>query len=269
MFDEKFHYSKYGKKWNWTNIGKNKQEKADSQSHNTIHHYQPAFQIWLLQLDLFQRNLWRNISSFKVWKDRKSTNTGKNKQEKAGSQSNDTIHHYQPAYQIWLQGFTEIFDTKNFIIESMERKKIRQIQGEKRMRRLVHISMIQYIIIDQHTKNDYSSLHSFTESLKENFILQSMERKEIGQMLRRISNKRLVRNPTIKYIIIILHTKYDYSSFHGFPEIFDEKFHYSKYCKRDLENTKVSDPMDSVADYYIPWIGQRTALPELQNHQPH
>ena len=28
------------------------------------------------------------------------TNTGKNKQEKAGLQSHDTIHHYQSAYQI-------------------------------------------------------------------------------------------------------------------------------------------------------------------------
>ena len=27
---------------------------------------------------------------------------GKNKHEKAGSQSHDTIHHYQPAYQIGL-----------------------------------------------------------------------------------------------------------------------------------------------------------------------
>ena len=41
----KFHYLKYGKEKNWTNTGKNKHEKADSQSHDTIHHYQPAYQI--------------------------------------------------------------------------------------------------------------------------------------------------------------------------------------------------------------------------------
>ena len=43
VFDENFHYSKYGKKENWTNAGKNKHEKAGSQSHNTIHHYDPAY----------------------------------------------------------------------------------------------------------------------------------------------------------------------------------------------------------------------------------
>ena len=45
IFDEKFHHSKDGKKENWTNTGKNNQEKAGSQSHDTIYHYQPAYQI--------------------------------------------------------------------------------------------------------------------------------------------------------------------------------------------------------------------------------
>ena len=45
IFDEKFHYSKYGKEENWTNTGKNKHQKASSQSNNTIHHYQSAYQI--------------------------------------------------------------------------------------------------------------------------------------------------------------------------------------------------------------------------------
>ena len=35
MFDENFHYSKYGKKENWTNTGKNKKQKAGSQSNDT------------------------------------------------------------------------------------------------------------------------------------------------------------------------------------------------------------------------------------------
>ena len=43
IFDEKFHHSKYGKKENRTNTGNNKQEKAGSQSHDTIHHYQHAY----------------------------------------------------------------------------------------------------------------------------------------------------------------------------------------------------------------------------------
>ena len=45
IFDEKCHSSKYGRKENWTNTGKNKQEKAGSQSHDTTSHHQPANQI--------------------------------------------------------------------------------------------------------------------------------------------------------------------------------------------------------------------------------
>ena len=171
----------------------------------------------------------------------------------------------------------------------MERKKIEQIQGRISKRSLVHNPMIQYIIINLHTKYDYSSLHSFTEiceekfhhskngkkenwtntgknkqekagsqssryntslstcipnmttlactvsqnSLTKNFIIQSMERKKIGQIQGRISSRRLVHNPTIQYIIINQHTKYDYSSLHSFTEICDEKFHHSKYGKKE------------------------------------
>ena len=45
--------------------------------------------------------------------------------------------------------------------------------------------------------------------------------------------RRLVRNPTIQYIIINLHTKYDYSSLHSFTENFDKNFHYLKYGKKE------------------------------------
>ena len=72
IWDKKFHYSKYGKKANGTNTGKNKQEKAGSQSHNTIHHYQPAYHTWLFQLAGFHRNLWQKIPLFEVWKRTKS-----------------------------------------------------------------------------------------------------------------------------------------------------------------------------------------------------
>ena len=92
--------------------------------------------------------------------------------------------------------------TKSFIIQSMERKKIGQTQGRIRRRRLVHNPTIQYIIINLLTKYNYSSLHSFTEIFDENFSIQSVERKKIGQIQGRISMRRLVRNPTIQYIII-------------------------------------------------------------------
>ena len=60
-----------------------------------------------------------------------------------------------------------------------------------------------------------------------------MERKKIGQIQGRISRRRLVPNPTIQYININLLTIYDYSSLHSFREIFDEKFHHSKYGKKE------------------------------------
>ena len=61
------------------------------------------------------------------------------------------------------------------------------------------------------------------KSLTKNFIIQSMERKKIGQMQERISRRRLVCNPTIQHVIINPYTKYDFSSLHGCGEIFDEK----------------------------------------------
>ena len=60
-----------------------------------------------------------------------------------------------------------------------------------------------------------------------------MERKKIRQIEGRISWRRLIRNSMIQYIIINLLTKYDYSSMHSFTEIFDEKFHHTKYGKKD------------------------------------
>ena len=53
--------------------------------------------------------------------------------------------------------------------------------------------------------------------------------------------RRLVRNPTIQYIIINLHTKYDYSSLHSFTEIFDKIFHHSKYGKKENRTNTVKN----------------------------
>ena len=69
--------------------------------------------------------------------------------------------------------------------------------------------------------------------LMKNFIIQNMERKKMGKIQGRISRRRLVHNPTIQYIIINLLTIYDYSNLQDFTEIFDEKFNYSKYGKKE------------------------------------
>ena len=68
------------------------------------------------------------------------------------------------------------------LTKNVERKKNRRISR----RRLVRNPTVQNIIINLHTKYEYSSLHSFTEIFDENFVIQSMERKKIGQIQGRI-----------------------------------------------------------------------------------
>ena len=60
--------------------------------------------------------------------------------------------------------------TKNFIIQSMERKKIRQIQEKINRRRLVRNSTIQHVIINLYTKYDLSSLQSCGEIFDEKVL---------------------------------------------------------------------------------------------------
>ena len=75
-------------------------------------------------------------------------------------------------------------------------------------------------------------------SLMKNVILQNMDWKKIGQIQGRKCRRRLVPNPTIQQAIINMHTKYEHSSLHGSWEIFDEKFHSSKYgWKENWTNT--------------------------------
>ena len=115
----------------------------------------------------------------------------------------------------------------------MKRKKIRQIQGRISRRRLVRNPTIQYIIINLIPNINTLACTVSQKSVTKNFIIQSMERKKIGQIQGRICRRRLVRNPMMQYIIINLNTKYEYSSLHSFTEIFDEKFYHSKYRKKE------------------------------------
>ena len=78
------------------------------------------------------------------------------------------------------------------------------------------------------------------KSLTKNFIIQSMERKKIGQIQGRISRRRLVCNPTIQHVIINLYTKYDSSSLHGCGEIFDEKV-LRNYGRTDGQTDRMTD----------------------------
>ena len=100
-------------------------------------------------------------------------------------------------------------------------KKIRQIQGRISMKRLVRDPSIQYIII-----------------FDEKFHYSKYGKEKHWTNTRRISIRRLVCYLTTQFIIINLHTKYDNSSLHSFTEIFDEKFHHSKYGKKDKSSTE-------------------------------
>ena len=115
----------------------------------------------------------------------------------------------------------------------MERKKIGQIQGRISRRRLVRNPTIQYTIINLHIKYDYSSSHSLAEIFDEKFHHSKYGYKENWTNTGKNKRRRLVRDPTIQYTIINLYTKYDFSSLHSFTEIFDEKFHHSKYGKKE------------------------------------
>ena len=75
------------------------------------------------------------------------------------------------------------------------------------------------------------------KSLTKNFILESMDEKQTGQIQGRISRRRLVPNPTIQQVIINMHTKYEHSS-SGSWEIFDEKCHSSKYERKENSTNK-------------------------------
>ena len=81
IFDEKFHHSKYGKKENWTNTGKDKHEKAGSQSHDTIHHYHLAYRIDNSSLHSLTAIFDEKFHYSKYGKKENQTNTEKNKHE--------------------------------------------------------------------------------------------------------------------------------------------------------------------------------------------
>ena len=78
-----------------------------------------------------------------------------------------------------------------------------------------------------------SSLHGCGEIFDEKVHYSKYGKKEYWTNTGKNKQRRLVLNPTIQHIVINLHTKWDYSSLHGSGEIFDEKFQYSKYGKKE------------------------------------
>ena len=113
--------------------------------------------------------------------------------------------------------------TKTFIIQSMERKKIGQIQGSIRAEGWFAIPRYNTSLSTCIPNMITLACTVSQKSLTKKFIIQSMERKKIGQIQGRISRRRLVCNPAIQHLIMNLYTKYDSSSLQGCGEIFDEK----------------------------------------------
>ena len=66
----------------------------------------------------------------------------------------------------------------------------------------------------------------------EKIIIQNTERKKIGQIRGRISIRRLVRNLTIQISLSSCIPNMTTLAC-SFTELFDEKFHQSKYGKKD------------------------------------
>ena len=119
--------------------------------------------------------------------------------------------------------------TKNLIIQSMEGKKIGQIQRRISRRRLVLHPLTQQAFSTCIPNMSILACMVIKKSLPKYFILQSMEGKKIGQIQERTNRRMLSPNPTIKQVVIDLHNTYEQSSMHDCGEIFAEKIHSSKY----------------------------------------
>ena len=113
------------------------------------------------------------ISSFKVWKERKSD---KYREEYAG-EGWFAIPRYNTSLSTCIPNMTTLACTvsqksltKNFIIQSMERKKIRQMQGRISRRRLVCNPTVQHVIINLYTKYETCSLQGCGEIFDEKVL---------------------------------------------------------------------------------------------------
>ena len=102
-------------------------------------------------------------------------------------------------------------------------------------------------------------LHGFTDIFDEKLHFSNFGKKKNQTNTGKKTMKRPVHNPLKQYIMIILHTKYDYSSLNSFTEITDKKFHYSKYGKKENwtnagknKHEKAGSPSHNIIHLYHP-----------------
>ena len=112
------------------------------------------------------------------------------------------------------------------------------------------------------------------KSLTKNFIIQSMERKKIGQIQGRISRRRLVCNPTVQHVIINLYTKYDSSSLQGCGEILTKKCYGITEGRTDGRTDEMTDRCKPVypplfqSGGIISYLAKRVHVSEILRHFP-
>ena len=140
--------------------------------------------------------------------------------------------------------------TKHFIIQSMERKKLDKYREEYAGEGWFAIPRYNTSLSTCSPNMTSLACTLWQKSLTKNFIIQSMERKKIGQIQGRISRRRLVCNPTIQHVIINLYTNYESSSLHGCGEIFDEKV-LRNYGRTDRRKDWMTDRCKPVYPHFF------------------
>ena len=112
----------------------------------------------------------------------------------------------------------EIFLTKNYSTECMERKKSEHILGRTNRRRLVLCPTKRLVIVNLYTKYEISVLYSCGDIFDE-----KKERKKNKYREEQIGEGSF---SIPRYAIVNLYNKYEVSVLNGFRDIFDKKKQY-------------------------------------------
>ena len=141
-----------------SNAEKNKQKRAGFQSHCTTSPHQPVYQI-IPACKVVEKSVTKNL----ILQSMEGKKIGKiqGKISRRRLVLNPTIQqviiNLHTKYDLLACIVVEKSLTKNFILQSVEGKKIGQIQGIISRRRLVLNPMIQQVIINLYIKYEHSS----------------------------------------------------------------------------------------------------------------
>ena len=116
----------------------------------------------------------------------------------------------------------------------MEEKKIGKIQGRIRGEGMFSISRYNKLPSTFISNMTILACMVVGINLAIFVILQRVEGKKIGQIQGRINRRSLVLNPTIQ-VITNLHTKYNYSSLHGYGKSLTKNFILQSRQERNFD----------------------------------